>query len=331
MKSLEAINGIGPAIAREMAKFGVASIEELVAMRPDFAAQLARNVEGLSLRQLVGDYRPQARLLMVTGVTTDMAAALVDGGYLTYRRVVFADPAELLQALPRKPKGLETPADVMTLQLACARAQYFDRVIVRVSDAQTGKPITNARLTMRDAGQSARSTADVEASDAQGWIISPACARGRAHRVLVDAPGYRRTSFSVEPKGGTIHKLHLGLSKGQVRADADEFVGQSLGVIPAGAFVSVEVMAAGAVPAGSIWRLQSKNQTGQATLECLMRRRFGPEIRVYTTKLALTELQAPTTIGKAYEAVAGAKWRKPARGTLSALTARREQSGRRAA
>lgn len=329
MRNLDDINGIGPALAREMTKSGIGSIEELVAMRPGFAPQLARNVDGVSLRQLVEDFRPQAKFLLLPGLTGDVAAALVDAGFRTYRAVLFADPAALLQSLPRKPAGLATTAEVMTLQIACAKAQYHDTVLLCLTDAETGKPVTGARLAMRDSSHAGWSTADVSRADARGWIVSPACARGRTHRLLIDAPGYRRTTVSIAAAGGAVLKRHIGMMKGTARPEADEFAGQSLGVIPAGAFVTWEEWAPAAVPPGSIWRLQSKTQTGQATLECLMRRRYGSEIRVFTTKAPLATLPAPAVVGGTVEALGNGAWGKPGRGVAAALRRRRGNSGRR--
>lgn len=329
MQELEKINGIGPAIAAKMAQFGIASVEELVAMRPNFAPQFADRVEGLSLRQLTQDFRPQARFMVLPGVTPEMASVLVASGYRTYRQVIFAEAAEIRQNLQHAPAGLASDGEIILLQLACARAQSYDRAIVQVTDAEDGKPITNSTLTLRDASLLAWSTADTREGDAQGTIFSPALARGRQHRMFVDAPGYRRTSLVMAAQGGLYHKVRIGLTKGVTQPDADEFLGQSLGIIPEGAFVTVSAIAAADVPAGSMWRLRSQTQAGLSTMECLMRRRYGSEIRVYSTKVTTTALPAGATPGNTFIVGADGSWAAASTIALAALTARRTNSGRR--
>jgi hypothetical protein len=310
MRSLELIDGIGTELANKLREHGVASVEELVAIRPVYAKMLASSINGISWKGLSHRFRPQAKFLIMENVTPEIAKALVEQGIRSYRDLVNTYADQLLGRLSEPVAGLSTEIEILRLQVASAKAASEDNVIIKALDLTTGKPIANATVFTRDGSHLASTATDAVKSDANGDIFIRGCAQGRSHTFMLTAPGYKRSVKTLLAKGGVVHKVILGMSKGNDAACADEFKGESIGVIPAGVFTTNELVAKDEIPGVSLWLIHAIAKSGVVTLFSLARRRFDMEIRTYSLKIDKSDLPATAVEGETYIYSATDGWRR---------------------
>jgi hypothetical protein len=309
LHTIDTIRGLSDPVRRRLGKVGLGTIEELLAASPTAAKSLLRLVKDLSWNTFVTSVRPQARLLLLDDVTSELAEALVRLGVNRYSDLVAFQAStlhsQLRSVLPTPPD----PAVLAKVQLDAARAALTGLLLFHVTSERRSKALDTARITVRDPGFFAGSAGTIRRADKSGWIVSARVRSGRRHLFHIEGAEHVRQTIGVRVPGGSVRLMQITLRRGVQSPDADEFQGQPLGLLSPKCFVATEPALLADLPRGTLYRLMNAGTDGAAEATSLRRRRFGNEIRSYRVQIPTADLPTNVNVGDVVSQAENGGWR----------------------
>lgn len=229
------IQGIGPAIARDLASRNIVFAEDLLAVSAKEMAARVETVKRLTAHNLENNFIPQARFLRLDEINGQFAEGLVASGYRTYRDLVNSRTETIVGALSnRADEGLipapPQPDEVISWQLAAAQRVGTGFLHLTVFDDATGKRLAGANVRINGLDSSIRTPVNRETEE-RGLAFFESLVPGR-HTAVITADGYLRqaATFSIESDGAVQIRIRMkaGVHKPRV---IDEFAGDAIHVI----------------------------------------------------------------------------------------------------
>jgi hypothetical protein len=294
------IEGIGEQRTAALGNAGIETLADLLAAGPD---RIQRAVSGAGARQ-VSDWLAAALLLRVSGMTPDVAEALVDGGIRSVRRLSEAGLQTLERALAQAVeagKVDKAPSLYRLAEYGRDAAWVRDRgfLAVRTLDRSTGEPIAGAAVWgLR------RSTL----TDARGVFVFHPADAGLA-RFTIEPPGHRLASFAVQVRPGvlTAPTVRLRLHAARRRAPAEIREADGHLVRHSVATTSrVVTRRLDELPDGIHLVLRRLDRSGTAHLVSLYKTRIGTVVNTERVEIGDAALPAGAAVGDVLELSGGA-------------------------
>lgn len=296
---IDSLDGVGPEHAKQLSKYAVRSVEELLSLSSSRLWVLADSVPGISAAQLRQSLLPQARFMLVRDIDEIVAKAIARCGYRHYEDLMVARPSLVHECLVEH-LGDAAPSldEVPQLQLAAAREMNQGLVIFHVLDGDTGQHVGSPRLVLSGTGFSLGTSAVVRHGDESGWVVSPRLQRDRIHRGILQASGYRRQSVRVVFDKQSVQVQIVLLEAGEDQPSVDEFEGQQLGLLTGREIMSVDrVSDPSDLPVGTPFFVGRFSEDGtKAELVSLRRRLYGNVLSMPSLEVPLASL--PGRIGQ---------------------------------
>lgn len=201
------IKAINRPRAAGLRRLGIRSTEDLL-LRPEPVLRLlVGRVKGFPVKRLA-EFRAQAALMQIDGLTYEHAEALHRAGYRMLTQLAVPDPAAVARALGEaaKKKSIPGGVDAKTVtrwQKRALEIAYSGKVAGTITDGE--KPVAGATVIC---GFERAET------DEGGGFHLPFVPAGR-HRLVVRAEGFKRAAYRVSALPGESVRFRLKLTRGE--------------------------------------------------------------------------------------------------------------------